>query len=101
METLSLDAYVLDVLLPDLVGHDHRPSALLVFLLLWRKTGGGKKQVCLSHQMLADGTGLSKRSVQEAALHLERRQLIAVRRRTPTAAPVFSLRCEWRQRGVS
>jgi hypothetical protein len=29
MTTLTLDAYVLDTLLPDLVGHDRQPSAFL------------------------------------------------------------------------
>jgi hypothetical protein len=81
MEAFTLDAYVLDALMPDLVGHDHRPSALIVFLYLWRKTGGGRKPLCASNQMIADGTGLSKRAVQAATVHLARRQLVALRRK--------------------
>jgi hypothetical protein len=98
MERVALDAYVLDALMPDLVGHDHRPSAFLVFLLLWRKTGGANRTVGLSYRMIAAGTGLSMRSVQSAVQILARRQLIDVARKGPTSIPVFSLRCHWRAR---
>ena len=94
-----MDAYVLDALMPDLVGHDHRPSAFVVYLLLWRRTGGGLRKVGLSHRMIADGTGLSLRSVQPALRLLHRRQLIEVARKTPTSVPIFTLRCHWRTRG--
>ena len=40
--TLRLDAYVVDVLLRDLAGHDRSPAAFLVFLFLWRRTHGEK-----------------------------------------------------------
>jgi hypothetical protein len=30
MTTLPLDAYIIDTLMPDLVGHDRQPSAFLV-----------------------------------------------------------------------
>jgi hypothetical protein len=48
--------------------------------------------------MLADGTGLSKRAVQDAVRVLARRQLVEVKRKSVTATPVFSLRCHWRDR---
>jgi hypothetical protein len=51
-----------------------------------------------SYQMLADGTGLSKGSVQTAVRTLENRRLIAVKRATATATPSFTLRCHWRER---
>jgi hypothetical protein len=38
--SLSLDPYVVDTLLPDLVGHDRQPSAFLVYLFLWRHSLG-------------------------------------------------------------
>jgi len=98
VERVSLDAYVLDALMPDLVGHDRRPSALIVFLLLWRRTDGGARAAGLSLRMIADGTGLSLRAVQLALALLKRRQLIEVKRRAPTAVPRFSLRCPWRRR---
>jgi hypothetical protein len=45
MTTVEVDAYVIDTLLPDLVGHDRRPSAFLVYLHLWRLSGGGETEV--------------------------------------------------------
>jgi hypothetical protein len=97
-ETIAVDAYVLDVLMADLVGHDHRPSAFLVFVFLFRRTDGAAHTTCASHRMVADGTGLSKGSVQSGIALLERRGLIAVKRKSRTAAPVYTLKCHWRRR---
>lgn len=96
-ERLGLDAYVIDALMPDLVGHDRRPAALLVYLYLWRKTRGGARPTVASLRMLADGTGLARRSVQSALQHLVRRDLVGARRASKTAAPTLSLRCHWRK----
>lgn len=95
-DRVPVDAYVLDALMPDLVGHDRRPAAMLVFLYLWRKTRGGARPAVLSLRMMADGTGLAKRSVQTALGHLRRRELIVLRRASATAAPAVTLRCHWR-----
>ena len=95
-DRVPIDAYVLDSLMPDLVGHDRRPAAMLVFLYLWRKTRGGARPAVASLRMISDGTGLAKRSVQTALAHLRRRDLIALRRANPTAAPTLTLRCHWR-----
>lgn len=97
-ERFGVDGYVVDALMPDLVGHDRRPSAFLVYLFLWRKSGGAARPTAASHQMLADGTGLSKRAVQLAIRTLEGRQLVSIKRRSPTATPIFTLRCHWRVR---
>lgn len=96
-ERMSLDVYVIDALLPDLVGHDRRPAALLVYLYLWRKTRGGARPAVVSLSMLADGTGLAKRSVQTALKHLVRRDLVSARRASATSAPTLALRCHWRK----
>ncbi|HET9623222.1 MAG TPA: helix-turn-helix domain-containing protein [Kofleriaceae bacterium] len=98
MQRLSLDAYVIDALMPDLVQHDRRPSAFLVYLYLWRRSAGASHTAVASYRMLADGTGLSKRAVQAAVRVLARRKLIDIKRTSPTATPVFSLRCHWRDR---
>lgn len=98
MERVPVDAYVLDALMPDLVGHDHRPSAFIVFLLLWRRTASASRNVGLSYRMLADGTGLAMRSVQAAVQLLQRRQLIEIKRKHATSIPVFTLKCHWRAR---
>jgi hypothetical protein len=98
MQRISVDTYVIDALMPDLAGHDRRPSAFLVYLYLWRRSEAATKPVCASYQMLADGTGLSKGCVQAAVGALGRRQLLGIKRRTKTAAPVFTLQCHWRAR---
>src|SRR5215510_1623603 len=41
---VTFDRYIVDSLMPDLVGHDKQPSAFIVFLYLWsraspRRTG--------------------------------------------------------------
>jgi len=95
-ERIPVDAYVFDALMPDLVGHDRRPSAFLLYLFFWRKTAGGTRPAVASLQMMADGTGLAKRSVQAALQVLERRRLIVLRRASPTAAPSVVLPCHWR-----
>ncbi len=38
--TIPIDPYVLDTLMRDLIGHDRRPSAYLVYLALIRAGGG-------------------------------------------------------------
>src|SRR4051794_38517714 len=66
-ESVAVDAYVLDTLMPDLVGHDRAPSAFIVYLHLWRQSHGvGAATVQTSLRSIAEGTGLSKRGVQEA-----------------------------------
>jgi hypothetical protein len=98
MDRIPMDAYVLDVLMPDLVRHDRRPAAFLVYLYLWRRTDGARRKTTASYQMIADGTGLSKRGAQGAVAVLVRRQLVSMKRRNATATPVFSLECHWRGR---
>jgi len=95
-DRVALDAYVIDALMPDLVGHDRRASAFVLYLYIWRKTGGGARPAVASLQMMADSTGLAKRSVQTALRVLERRRLVMLRRRSPTAAPSLTLDCHWR-----
>lgn len=98
MERLTVDAYVFDALLPDLVRHDRRPSAFLVYMYLWRRTTGASRAAVASYQMIVDGTGLSKNSVQAAVRWLAHRHLVDIKRRTATATPSFSLVCHWRGR---
>ncbi len=77
MERFSLDAYVVDVLMPDLVGHDRRPAAFLVYLFLLRQAAKTRRDtLAISLQMIATQTGLSKSTVQVALRHLTRRGLV-------------------------
>lgn len=77
MERLTLDAYVVDVLMPDLVGHDRRPAAFIVYLFLLRQAVISRRDtVSVSLQTIATKTGLSKSTVQGALRHLRRRHLV-------------------------
>ena len=67
MEKLAFESYVIDVLMPDLVGHDRRPAAFVVYLFLLRQSGHRRRAtISVSLQSIATKTGLSKSSVQGA-----------------------------------
>ena len=93
--TLSIDLYVLDTLMGDLVGHDKRPSAYLTFLAIWAAGDGGR--IALSYSELAERTGLSKRAVQDAVAHLAGRELIEVERPGATDTPRYRPLTPWRR----
>jgi hypothetical protein len=77
MSNLSLDPYIVDILMPDLVGHDRRPAAFIVYLFLMRSSANaGRDTVSVSLQAIATKTGLSKSTVQAAIRHLKRRRLL-------------------------
>jgi DNA-binding MarR family transcriptional regulator len=99
---LELDPYVIDTLLPDLVGHDRKPAALLVYLVLWRRSDDspdGWTRIALRE--LAEGTGLSKRSVQAAIQRLARRKLVSVRRASITSVGEYRVERPWRREDTS
>ena len=92
------DDYIFETLMPDLIGHDRAPSAFLVYLKLWHACGGPcRRGKGLSLTTLAIETGLSKSSVQSAIRRLTRRRLVAVRRASPTAIPVYTVNAPWRR----
>lgn len=98
METVRLDRYVTDVLMRDLVGHDHSPAALIVYLFLWSRTFGEKRaRARLSHQTIAGETGLSKSAVQQALRILHRRRLVDSRRAHLTDTPEHAVLRPWRR----
>ena len=92
---IVLDDYVIESLMPDLVGHDHHPSAFLLYLALWRLTGAGERETVASLRQLADETGLSRRAVQDAVARLATRQLVEVRRGGITDVPAYRLLRPW------
>ena len=95
---LELDRYIPEVLMRDLVGHDHAPSAFLVYLWLWSRTDGGQRRHGASLATIALETGLSKSSVQNAVRQLtQRRKLINVTRDGPTTPPVYEVLRPWAQ----
>jgi DNA-binding MarR family transcriptional regulator len=98
MNTVTIDRYVLESLMADLVGHDRSPSAFLVYLALWAR-GGARRgaAVTISHRELAEETGLSKSAVQSAIHRLTRRRLVSVARASATATPEYSVLRPWRR----
>jgi len=92
---ITLDAYVLDTLMPDLVGHDRRPSAFLVYLYLLRHARGPRRVATASLQQMASDTGLSRSAVQMAVRTLRRRQLVRTSQTSATAAPSYTVLMPW------
>jgi hypothetical protein len=98
MATIALEPYIVDTLMPDLVGHDRRPSAFLVYLFLWRQTHGSVAPTAQFALLdIAEATGLSKRAVQGALGWLAKRKLLTVARESITAVPVYSVLRPWRR----
>lgn len=98
---MKCDTYVVDTLMRDLVAHSRSPSAFLVYLVLYRQThGAGRESFAISHAVLAELTGVSKRSVQVAIAHLTERRLIRQRRAKATSVPVYTVLTPWIRRGA-
>lgn len=96
---IALDSYVLDVLMRDLVGHDKKPSAFIVYLYLAvRIEREMSHSVAASYGAIASATGLSKSAVQHAIGHLKKRKLITGFRDSPTSTPQYRLHRHWRLR---
>jgi DNA-binding transcriptional ArsR family regulator len=90
-----VDPYVIDTLMADLVGHDHRPSAFLVYLAIL--AAASDQRATLSYGQIAERTGLSKRTAQAAIAALDERGLIDIRRRAPTEPPEYRPLTPWRR----
>jgi hypothetical protein len=96
MAEITLDSYLLDCLLPDVVGHDRRPASFIIYLYLYRQASQQTNwSVRMSHQSMATATGLSRSAVQNALAHLQNRQLIASSRAHPTAVPLHRVLRPW------
>lgn len=91
----EIDRYVVDTLMQDLVGHDRRPSAFLVYLAIAAHADDGGRG--LSYADLAQLTGLSRRGAQDAVAHLARRKLIEVQRVGPTEMALYRALKPWRR----
>ena len=95
---IAVDEYLLTVLMRDLVGHDRSPSGFLIYLHLWGETKRPREHwVRTSHQAMAEATGLSKSAVQGAIRALKARELLRVRKDSPTATPEYRLLRPWRR----
>lgn len=97
-DEVSVDAYVFDTLMRDLIGHDRASSAFVVYLHLWRcSLGSGEPTIQISLRDIAEGTGLSKRGVQDALTILSRRQLVGIARTSITDVPVYTVKRPWKR----
>jgi hypothetical protein len=93
---VKLDEYVLDSLMRDLVGHDHRPVSYLVYLWLVAERQRQNKPVSISYSDLAESVGVSKSSAQSAVAWLIHRKLISSAKATVTATPTYSVQTPWK-----
>ena len=82
-----LDSYGHGTLMRDLVGHDHKPAAFLVYLCLYAERERVGLPVGASHSRLAEETGLSRSTSQAAVAWLIRRKLLVVEKEVVTATP--------------
>jgi hypothetical protein len=97
---LSFDKYVMDVLLRDLVGHDRRPAAFLVYLWLAAEQQNRDGVVQVSYQEIAENIGISKSSAQTAVGWLVRRKLLAASKDNATATPRYKVLTPWKHAGA-
>jgi hypothetical protein len=101
MHHVAIDDYVLDVLLPDLVGHDRSPAAFLIYIVLWTQLfRSEERSTAVSLQKLSELSGLSKSAVQQAVRVLRQRGLIKVRKTSETSVPEYELVRHWISRRV-
>jgi DNA-binding MarR family transcriptional regulator len=99
MHHVEIDDYVLDVLLPDLAGHDRSPAAFLVYIVLWTKLYRfEQRNIGMSLQQFAELTGLSKTAVQRAIRLLNRRGLVKITKGSATAVAEYELVRHWVRR---
>ncbi len=94
---IAVDAYVIDVLMRDLVAHDQQPSAFLVYLFLAGRAARQEwRPVAASLRMITEETGLSKSAVQTAVAKLQERELVVTTREHATAVPEHRVLRHWR-----
>jgi DNA-binding MarR family transcriptional regulator len=96
-KSIPIDDYVLDVLMRDLIAHDQKPAAYLVYLHLYSQAVRRRwKPISASVRTIADATGLSKSAIHAALGHLRRRQLIATTAAQATATTWHRVLRHWR-----
>ncbi|UWZ86384.1 helix-turn-helix domain-containing protein [Occallatibacter riparius] len=91
-----LDDYITDVLMRDLVGHDRKPAAFLLYVWLAAEQARRKSDVQVSYEDMAESIGISRSSAQAAVRWLLKRKLLVVKKQTVTATPKYTVRSPWR-----
>jgi len=101
MHHVAIDDYVLDTLMPDLVGHDRSPAAFLIYIVLWTQLFRSEERAtAVSLQKLSELSGLSKSAVQKAVRLLRHRGLIKISKTNETSVPEYELVRHWISRRV-
>jgi hypothetical protein len=93
----TVDDYVIDVLMRDLVGHDRRPVSFLVYLWLMAEQRRRRGMVQISYQELAESIGVSKSAAQTGVGWLIQRKLLAATKDSVTATPRYNVLTPWRK----
>jgi hypothetical protein len=94
---MMLDDYVVDILMRDLVGHDHKPTSFLIYLWLsYEAARSRRERVPVSYQTIADSVGISKSAVQGGVRWLLRRKLVEAKKDSRTAVPAYRVLRPWR-----
>ena len=93
---ISLDDYVVGMLMRDLIGHDRRPVCFLAYIWLAAEQQHRNGAVEVSYRELAESMGVSKSSVQAAVSWLIRRKLLAATKANATATPRYTVLRPWR-----
>jgi len=94
---MLLDDYVVDILMRDLVGHDHKPASFLIYVWFsYEAARSRRERVPVSYQTIADSVGISKSAAQAGVRWLLRRKLVEVKKSSPTAVPAYRVLHPWR-----
>jgi hypothetical protein len=94
---MTFDDYVVDILMRDLVGHDHKPTSFLIYLWLsYEAVRSRGERVPVSYQTIADSVGVSKSAAQVSVRWLLRRKLLEVKKSSLTAVPSYRVLRPWR-----
>jgi len=73
MKSIPLDTYIPQTLLRDLVGHDRKPAAFLIYLWLYAEQQRTGEPIAVSYAALGEETGLSRSAAQTAVAWLRKR----------------------------
>jgi len=92
----TVDDYVIEVLMRDLVGHDRRPVSFLVYLWLTAAQARAGAEVRISFQEMAESIGVSKSADQAAVRWLVRRKLLHATKANATAVPSYKVMTPWK-----
>ena len=95
--SITFDSYVINTLMRDLIGHDHKPAAFIVYLWLAAEQQRTAGSVAISYAALSEETGLSRSATQAAVAWLQKRGLLASKHVSVTATPEYTTLKPWQR----